>query len=407
MRLLVVGHPVIIAYNQKKYVAMKQIDPKLRLRIVCPKQHRHLFGTYRSEVHPQLNPNEVIPLASVFSRSHMTYALDPVRMTWILREFRPEVIHVEEEPHAAITVATAGLRAAFAPRAAMTLFTWDNLHRRRRFPLGWLKTALRSFSLRRAEAVVCGNRDAEQLLLRQARYRGYTAVLPQFGLDPDDHTPGSEPQLKQRFGLMGSNVVGYVGRLVPEKGIGLLLGALAELTQYPWKLLLLGSGPLEQEIHEQWMPRFPGRIVHVQAVPHREVPRYLRCLDVFALASYAVANWKEQFGLTLAQAMMLGIPSIVSSSGAIPEVAGPGGLVFEEGNEKSLREALEKLLSSASRRAELGTRAREFALKHYSQAGVAARYLAVFEQAQRLHAFPRPEPKRQAVAAESTHSYDL
>jgi glycosyltransferase involved in cell wall biosynthesis len=405
MRLLVVGHPFIVGYNQKKYVAMKQLDPELRLRIVGPKQIPHLFGTRRCEVHSELAAEEVIPLGSFFSRWHMSYVLDPVRMAGILREFRPDLIHVEEEPHAFITAETFALRDAFYPQAAITIFTWDNLHRRRPFPLSSLKHWLRAYSLRRTSAVVCGNREAQDLLRERAGYSGYTEVLPQFGLDPDNHSPGNNHELRQQLGLTGSIVVGCAGRLIPEKGIGLLVGALERLAHYPWKLLLVGSGPLEQKIHQEWMPKFPGRIAHVPAVPHPEVPRYLRCLDIFVLASYAVANWKEQFGLTLAQAMMLGTAPVASSSGAIPEVAGPGGLVFEEGNEESLRDALESLLSSASRRTTLAGRSREFALEHYTLDAVGRRYLEVFEQARRLHAAARRQPSAQAAVAESGQAY--
>src|ERR1700687_3957462 len=126
-----------------------------------------------------------------------------------------------------------------------------------------------------------------------------------------------EPNLRQQLGLSEGIVVGYAGRLVPEKGIELLLRALESLPEHPWKLLLLGSGPLEDAIHRLWMPRFPGRIIHVPAVVLCDVPHYLRCMDIFVLASYATQVWKEQFGLSLAQAMLLGIPSVVSSSGAI------------------------------------------------------------------------------------------
>ncbi len=400
MRLLVVGHSFIVGYNQKKYVAMKQLDPQLQLRIVGPKHSRHIFGTYRSEVHPELSAEEVISLRAVFSGSHMTYVLDPARMAQIIRKFRPDVIHIEEEPQAAITVATVALREAFSPQSAITLFTWDNLCRPRKFPLGALKKALRSYSLRRVAAVVCGNRDAERLLRREARYTIHTEVLPQFGLDPAEHAPGNEPELKQQLGLAGSIVVGTAGRLLPEKGIGLLLGALAEMPQLPWKLLLVGSGPMEKEIREEWIPRFPGRVVLVPAVAHREVPRYLRCLDVFVLASHAIQNWKEQFGLALAQAMLLGIPSVVSSSGALPEVVGPGGLLAEERSQESLRQALEGFLQGASLRQELGTCARAFALEHYTLARVAGRYLGVFEQALRLETSAGREPRGEAVLGE-------
>jgi glycosyltransferase involved in cell wall biosynthesis len=388
MRLLIVGHPLTIAWNQRKYVAMKRVEPGLCLRIVVPRQIHHTFGTYPWEIHPELEPCEVRPLASVFSRSPMTLMLNPAGLAKILREFCPDVIHIEEEPQAMMAVWTIGLREAICPQAAVTLFTWDNLHRRHRFPLGALKRKLRSYSLRRAAAVVCGNCDAEHLLRKNDGYCGVTAVLPQFGLDPADHMPGSEPALKDQLGLRDEIAVGYVGRLVPEKGLELLLETLAGLAHLPWKLVLVGDGPLRARVHDHWMLRFPARIVHVPAVPHKEVPRYLRCLDIFVLASYATPHWKEQFGLTLAQAMMLGIPSIASSSGAIPEVAGPGALIIEEGNLESLCQALQKMMLSESWRRELGARAREFALRHYTLKEIAASYLTVFEKARALSTNP-------------------
>ncbi len=383
MRLLVVGHPLIVAYYQKKYVAMKQIDPRLELCILGPRVYRHPFRAFPPEVHIGLSPEEVVPLPFAFYGTHMTYVLDPVRLAAILRDFRPGWIHLEEEPHAFITAETLSLRGVFAPQAMVSLFTWDNLDRPRSSPVRALKHGLRAYSLRRAAAVVCGNREAEQLLRARTGYAGITAVLPQYGLDPRDHLPDRELALRQQLGLADAVSVGYVGRLVPEKGIQFLFDALAQLTQYPWKLLLVGSGPLERAIREQWMPRFPGRIVHVPAVPHCEVPRYLRCLDIFVLASYAVENWKEQFGLTLAQAMMLGVASVGSSSGAIPEVLGSGGLVVPEKNILELSKALESLMANRALRRELGARARKFALRHYALDRVAEEYLAIFERAQR------------------------
>ncbi len=384
MKLLVVGHIFTISYYQKKYIALKEVEPSLCLRILGPAKVRHPFKTYHHEVYEGLRPGEAIPLPAVLSKSHMVYLLDPVRMAQILRDFRPEVIHIEEEPQALITVETVTLRDLFAPRAAITIFTWDNLLRRRKFPLNAIKKAMRTYSLRRARAVICGNSEAEQLLRTQTHYEGSTTVLPQCGLDPADHFPGSEPLLKEQLGLGDAICVGYAGRLVQEKGIRLLLDALAALPQYPWKLLLVGSGGLESEIRDDSLSRFPGKIVLVPAVAQKDVPRYLRCMDIFVLASYATEKWKEQFGLALAQAMMVGVAPIGSSSGAIPEVVGPGGLIFEEGNVKSLTRALECLLASPARRVELSRRARDFALRNYASRVIAARYLSVFEQARSL-----------------------
>jgi glycosyltransferase involved in cell wall biosynthesis len=120
-------------------------------------------------------------------------------------------------------------------------------------------------------------------------------------------------------------------------------------------------------------------------VPYEQVNRYFRCVDIFVLASQSVPYWREQFGLALAQAMMLGIPCIGSTSGAIPEVLGPGGLLFEEGRIDDLQNKLEVLLGSMEMRKKLGDQARCFALQHYTREGIAARYLEAFERARCHH----------------------
>jgi len=381
MKLLVIGHAFLLAYIQKKYVAMKQLNPDLCLRLVVPTRMRDRFHDRAYEVHPDLVSNEVVPLRARLAQSHMTYFHNPGGIAQVLREFRPDVVHIEEEPQALITLETIALQRAIAPRAAVTLFSWDNLLRRRRFPFHTLKRGLRRYSLRRVAAVICGNRRAAELLRGEGYFRGPIEVLPQYGLDVGEHQPGIEPTLRAKLGLQDSIVVGYVGRLVPEKGLRILLDGLDELRSFPWKLLLVGAGPLENEIREKWMARSPGRIALVPAVPFEQVPQYLRCSDVFVLPSYSTPSWMEQFGLALAQAMMLGITCIGSSSGAIPEVLGPAGLIFEERNTEELTRALEALLGSRARREQDGARGREFALQNYTLEGVAARYKAAFERA--------------------------
>jgi glycosyltransferase involved in cell wall biosynthesis len=365
---------------------MKQLDPELRLRLVVPASMQGRFGRLAYEVHSGLAPEDVVPLKARLAgwQLHMTYLHNPVDLAAVLRSFAPDVIHIEEEPQALITVETISMRRAFARDAAVTLFTWDNLLRPRRFPLGAIKRRLRSYSLRQAATVICGNQRASELLRGEGRFAGPVEVFPQYGLDPAEHQPGTEPQLRTELGLEGRTVVGYMGRLVPEKGLRLLLAALGQLRSLPWKLLLVGSGPLENEIRQRWMVDFPGRIVLLPAVVYQQVPRYLRCVDIFALASYSKADWEEQFGLTLAQAMLLRIPSIGSTSGAIPEVLGPGGVLFQEGHAEGLQNALEELLISPARREQLGARGQEFARQNYSMENVARRYLAAFERARSL-----------------------
>jgi glycosyltransferase involved in cell wall biosynthesis len=404
MRLLVVGHPFVLAHNQKKYVAMKQVDPDLQLRLVAPIRGRDRFHLTDCEVHCDLKAEEVVALPTSLSNWHMTYVHNPLKVARVMREFQPHIIHLEEDPQAFITLETISLQRSLVPSAKVTLFTWDNLLRSRGFPMSAIKRRLRAYSFCRVAAVICGNRRAAELLRAERCFHGAIEVLPQYGLDVRDHEPGTEPQLRSQLGLGEHVVIGFAGRFVPEKGIRLLMSALERLALKPWKLLLVGSGPLEEEIRRTWMPRLPGRIVIVPAVPCEEVPRYLRCSDLFVLPSFRTQSWMEQFGLALAEAMLLGIAAVGSSSGAIPEVLGPGGVVFEEGNVEELARLLARLLDAPAERQRLGFQARQFALTNYTQEGIAHEYLKVFR---RVSSRPLGGETRDSTSVETTPQLSL
>ena len=134
MRLLVVGHSYMTAFAQRKYVAMKRADPELELRIVTPSAMDHMFMRYRYERHPALLPEEMVAIGGLAGRSHMTYGLEPVRLSAMLRRFGPDHVHIEEDPHSVIGCETVTLARWLRPRARISFFIWDNLTRVPRFP---------------------------------------------------------------------------------------------------------------------------------------------------------------------------------------------------------------------------------------------------------------------------------
>jgi glycosyltransferase involved in cell wall biosynthesis len=86
--------------------------------------------------------------------------------------------------------------------------------------------------------------------------------------------------------------------------------------------------------------------------------------DVRLAALYAGAlavvlpSWVEGFGLPVVEAMHLGIPAIVSSSGSLPEIAGDAGLTFPPDDPTALASAMQRLATDASLRRTLVERAR-------------------------------------------------
>lgn len=386
MKLLVVGHTYITAFSQGKYAAMKRLAPGLQLRLVIPNDVGHVFATYKREVHPGLEPNEVVQLPVIMKQSIMTRILHPARLAALMRTFNPDLIHIEEDPHSLTGLETVFLSRQLCRRAAVSFFIWDNLNHTPRYPLNVLKTASTHYSFARCALVVCGNIEGQRLLSEAKGYTGHSLVLPQVGLDPDEYTPHLLQALPEQLAKRDNTpLVGFLGRLVPEKGVRLLLESLSRLQELKWKLLLIGNGELKEEIQNKWQKKFCNRLILMDAVPHKAVSKYLRRLDVFVLPSYGIPTWKEQFGLTLAQAMMAGVACIGSSSGAIPETLGPGGLVFKERDADDLTCALKRMLESEELRRDLGNKGQAFAMQHYSNATIAGAYLTAFNTLLEMH----------------------
>jgi glycosyltransferase involved in cell wall biosynthesis len=379
MKLLIVGHTYLTAFSQQKYVEMKRQCEGLELRILTPRSVSHVFKQYERELASGLSNDEVIDIREYFGRSHMSYVLDPIRFVGVLREFKPDRVHIEEDPYSAVGVETVLLTRLAWPSAKISFFILDNLARVPRFPLSAIKRILNRYSLSRAELVICGNKEAEYLLRKKKNYKGRTAVLPQTGLQPDLYLTPKINLIRDELLIPESiPLIGFLGRLVPEKGIIILLEALSRLKDIEWRVLIVGSGPLEDEITGKWQHMFGERLVYCKAVPHTDVPAYIQALDVLILPSYETQYWKEQFGLVLAMAMLAGVPCIGSSSGAIPEVIGPGGLIFQEKDAGDLARLLERMAADAELRKSLAVSARHFALQHYTHAAVAVAYLDQF-----------------------------
>jgi glycosyltransferase involved in cell wall biosynthesis len=288
----------------------------------------------------------------------------------ILRETRPDLCHIDEEPYNLATY--AALRAARGVGAKALFFTWQNLTRR--YP--WPFSALERYVYQASDAALAGSAEAAQVL-RDKGYRGALGVIPQFGVDPVAFHPLE--------GRAANNppTIGYAGRLVEEKGLFVLVEALAGLAG-AWRLALWGQGPLRQELEARLRALgLAERVTFYDYVPSTEMPRHLAALDMLVLPSLTRPNWKEQFGRVLLEAMACGVPVVGSASGEIPRVIGEGGLLFPEGDAVALRQALATLLADAAQRRILGQRGRARVLEHFTQARIAAQTVAFYREVMR------------------------
>lgn len=278
----------------------------------------------------------------------------------LARALGPDLVYAEEEPYS--LACWQARRAAETVGARFVFYTWENMDRRYKPPLNWVRRG----TLDKAHGAVAGNGEGAALLRRWG-WRGPLLVQPQYGVDPKAFRP--------RRACRRPFTVGYLGRLAPEKGVDLLVRACARTGL---RLKVAGRGPQEEGLRAL-ARRLGAEVAFLGFVPYERRAGFYAAVDALALPSRGTADWKEQFGRVLAEAMACGLPCVGSDSGAIPEVLGPAGIVAPEGDVDALAGALGRLAASAALRRRLGMAGRRRALALYTEAGLAGRLAGFLE----------------------------
>jgi glycosyltransferase involved in cell wall biosynthesis len=282
-----------------------------------------------------------------------------------LADFQPDILHVDEEPYNLAT--WLAVRQARAAGVKSLFFSWQNLHNRYPFPFSLMEKQV----LEQVDYAIVGN-EASGQVWRAKGYTGPYQVIPQFGVCPDFFRP-------QQRASDSTLVIGSTSRrLVPEKGIDLLLQAVAGLAG-DWWLHIAGEGPARPSL-EALATRLgiAGRVSFDGGIRSEQMPAYLHQLDVLVLPSRSLPNWKEQFGRVLIEAMACEVVVVGSDSGEIPHVIGDAGFVFPEGDVAALRRRLQQLLLEPALRRQLACAGRRRVLERYTQARIAAQTVAVY-----------------------------
>jgi glycosyltransferase involved in cell wall biosynthesis len=381
MKILVASHTYIVDLNCEKFKALSNLEPGIEVTIVVPKKWRP-GGVQNRLVETrfwQEGRFRVVPVSNLSQNNQalLTFGLDLIAL---LRDFQPDIIQVEQGSKALTYSEFITLNRLLGLKARNVFFTWWNLPYEVIFPVSWIE----SYNLRHTAGVVVGNQDGAEIL-RQRGYAGSIAVMPQLGIDETLFQPKPQPDLAAALGLSPDQfVVGFVGRFVPEKGLLTLCHALARLQHLNWKWLLLGRGPLREELATAATTAGIGdRLVWVESVPHDQVPHYINLMNVLVLPSETCwefktltsKGWKEQFGHVLIEAMGCGVPVIGSDSGEIPHVIGGAGLVFPEGDVAALSDRLEQLMTRPNLAQDLSQKGYDRAMKHYTNHALARQLL--------------------------------
>lgn len=357
MRVVMISKALLVGAYQRKAELLADA-PGIELTVVVPRAWRG-GGAAQTLERAHTAGYELIALPLRFPGSfhlHHYRGLDR-----LLAERRPDLVHADEEPYNLAT--HLAVRSARRLGARALFFTWQNLDRRYPPPFSAFERAV----YRGALGAIAGSRVAEAVLRRKG-FRGPTWVIPQVGVDEAVYRPPDAPRPVEPGALR----VGYAGRLVPEKGVDLLIDALAGLPEGV-TLDVLGDGPARAVLRQRAVDRHvAGRVRFLPGRPSQAMPAFYQGLDVLVLPSRTTRRWVEQFGRVLIEAMACGVPCVGAASGEIPNVLGDAGLTFEEGDADALRQRLSELLTQPERRAALAAAGRARVLERFTMARVAA-----------------------------------
>ena len=225
-------------------------------------------------------------------------------------------------------------------------------------------------------------RSAEALEVDRAKgYTGPGAVVPN-SVDTERFRLLNRAQCRRELNLPDAAksgfLLGYVGRLVEEKGLADMVQAL-RFCGPDIHCVFLGGGPYKDALVQLAHTLGKSDQVHfLPRLPQEKLPDVMNALDALALVSHTTATWKEQFGRVIIEAHACGTPVIGSRSGAIPEVVGTAGLIVPEHDPEALAHAAKHLHAHPDEAQAMGMQGRAEVEARYTWERTAAQFYEIY-----------------------------
>jgi spore coat protein SA len=196
-------------------------------------------------------------------------------------------------------------------------------------------------------------------------------------------------------------VVLFVGRLVPIKGVHVLIEAMRMLQERKVKVLcrIVGSsflrGSKTTSYVRSLLEKCPSNVEFNGFCAHTDVANQYRAADMLCCPSV----WQEPFGNVNIEAMACGIPVVATRVGGILEIAAEGGVVLVEPNSAvELADALQKLAEDRNLRAAVAAQGLESFQRRFTWAAICGQYREIADNVIRV--------KRDEVACQWHQQYE-
>ncbi|MCL2337063.1 MAG: DUF1957 domain-containing protein, partial [Firmicutes bacterium] len=223
--------------------------------------------------------------------------------------------------------------------------------------------------VRRAGLVIgCSNYMAHEVASLFEQPAEKIRVIPN-GVNPDDLRDGPEGAMVDQ---LGRKVIVFLGRLVMEKGVHVLISALPEIIQAvgPVTLQVAGRGPYQQELEEiAYNIGVGGHVKFLGFVDDAGRNRMLHGATVAVFPSLY-----EPFGIVALEAMAAGVPVVAADTGGLSEVIehGVDGYLAPPGDYHMLAHYVSEIINDPELAAHFVKRARRSIMTKFSWKKIAA-----------------------------------
>lgn len=386
MNILIAGYPYI---KENYFDTFRYFPEKDKVFFILPKIWTAKGG--KIIFYPPEEPN-VFTTKTLFYHSHYPI-IGGVLKGWmpffpfILWKFKKKIgisiVYSPSEP-VLLTMLYQGLWTKLFGLKHM-VFSWENIDYGKK--LRGIRGAVQKIILRAnlifSDGIICGNKKGAEIFKKLTQKP--IAVIPMSGVDEKFFKP-SEGKIKKEFGginLDGKIVFSFAGAMGFRKGIHLLVKVLPKvLEQIPNSVLIIaGSGEYEQEIDR--LINALGLRENIIRTPwlNQEQLRHLFSVsDIFLYPSLSYGGWEEQFGYSMAEASLMELPVISTTSGSVEEVVinNETGILVKSEDEDELKEAMIKLGRDKNLRERLGVAGRRHIMENFSHQKVAQKFYDFF-----------------------------
>lgn len=241
------------------------------------------------------------------------------------------------------------------------------------------------FPLNAARSVTYLGPFIHQILSRYVKPASRLHRLPP-GVDTDRFHPGSGGEaLRSQLGITDRFVIGTVTRLVPRKGVDLLIQALPLVQRVvpDAVLLVAGDGPRRGELEELAVATGVGNaVVFIGALTNSELPAVYDAMDVFALPTHTrkFGVDVEGLGIVFLEAAASGLPVLVGTSGGSVDAVRPGetGLLIGTDPE-AIATSIVELATDDTTRRRMGRAGRQWMVDDWQWSDRAARVAGLLQ----------------------------